>query len=958
MLNPINQLSQKLQPYFSEGVKIVSWFFLVAAAAIFVLHSIVSVSFPYSLDYGEAPLIDQALRLSAGENIYRASLATPPYTIANYPPLYVISLIPFLHWFASPFHMARVISVVATLFSAIFIGLTIYTLSKDQLTASNISDKDATKIQLLLHNFNEKYFAALVAALFFLASPYVVQWSGRARIDSLALAFATAALYVFARWPQARWGWVGGGLLLIAAVYTRQSYALAAPFAAFVWLWSHNKRRALALAFLVGGLGLTLFFIINTLTDGGFYYNIVTANVNEFGWARLKDNLNRLWDDAYLILSLGVLFLLLGWRSRQDWQSKKSWPLLAPFLVGAFFSGLTIGKIGSNINYFLELAAALALIAGILIVWTRPYPWRHALVIFLISIQFGILLQSSMINNVDWILSPRRMDFTQLQFLEQEVKKMADPILADEYMGMLTMNDRPLYLQPFEVSQLANAGMWDQQPLLDEIAAQNFDGILIHHFGTWPVHKERWTPEMLAAVDQFYRPVKTLAGTVMYIPQGDAGISRVPEPTTNSSSLVSGIWDGQPIPIGESSFVAEPSIAVNPANPQQLTALATRLSKANCEMPNCKVDLVLYTSLDGGQSWQQSAAYGRVGQVMYHGLVDFDGTGALYLFGVRDATLVLKKTGLNQEDLSATTGFEEITNAQMQARPWLRIQPQTGELFLTLDAQEGDQLFVTPSLRRSMDGLQWSLTARADQHISARDIFSPRASGPSDIQVLFGEGKMVSLVWVWDAEPWSWPRTVWMANSTDGGETFGEPVPILKTWGPINTASANGKFAIVYRVGDEGSQQLAVATTADNGQTWRSALASGGVPLYFEGDKGPGINMAPNGTIDLVFYTQIDPSNDCVLTLERWQQTAQLGRLDPCNYNVFYTFSKDGGLSFAEPRQLNAQPIRGEDFALYGGVSQVGSHLAVASNDGFAYPVWIGTPQVGKTQVYGAKIVR
>ena len=36
----------------------------------------------------EGPLLDQALRLAQGENIYRMPGAEPPWTISNYPPLY------------------------------------------------------------------------------------------------------------------------------------------------------------------------------------------------------------------------------------------------------------------------------------------------------------------------------------------------------------------------------------------------------------------------------------------------------------------------------------------------------------------------------------------------------------------------------------------------------------------------------------------------------------------------------------------------------------------------------------------------------------------------------------------------------------------------------------------------------------------------------------------------------
>jgi hypothetical protein len=926
MLSTLLTISEKLRSYFSEGAKIVLGFFLVDEVIIFALYTAIEVAYRYSLDYGEAPLIDQAVRLSARENIYRQDISTPPYTIANYPPLYVISLIPFLNWFDSPFHMARVISVIAALLSGTFLGLIIHSLSKNR-------------------------YAALVAALLFFASPYVVQWSSLARIDSLALAFATGALFVLARWPNERWGWLMGGLLLVAAAYTRQSYALAAPLAAFVWLWSQDKRRAIALALLVGGLGIALFLLMNIITDGGFYYNLITANVNEFTWERLKDNLVQLWEDNYIILLLSAFFLLMGWRSQ------KSWPILAFFLVGAFLSGLTIGKIGSNINYFLELAAALALVAGALVVWSETHPWRNTVALLLIAIQFGLLLRSTMQRNVDWILSQRYLDFNAVQVLEQEVKRMDGPVLADEYMGLLTMNDRRLYLQPFELSQLANAGMWDQKPLLQEIKDQNFDGILIHHFNTWPVYKERWTSEMLTAIDEYYRPVKTLAGTVMYIPRGESRIASVPAPTTPESTAPP-IWKGNQILVSPTGFVSEVSLAVDPTDPKQLAATTTGTSKQDCEQPNCIVDLMLFTSQDGGETWQDQGTYRQRNGVIDHGQVVFDLNGVLNILAIRNGVIVLNRTTLAEDDLPTLAGFEDATSAQVMAHPWLRVHPKTSELFLTFDAQEGDQLYVTPSLKRSDDGVRWSTTARADQHISASDIFSPRATGPDDIQVLFGEGNELSIVWVWDPDPWTWPRTVWMASSSDGGTTFGVPTPILETWGPINTTSANGVFAIAYRVGDETNQSLAVATTSDNGQTWTSTIASGDVPLYFDPDKGPGIGMSSDNTIDLVFYAMDNPTAECSLTIESWQQTLPFGRVDPCTYDVFYTFSNNGGQSFSVPIRLNQEPVRGDGFTLFEGASRPGSHLAVASGEEFAYPMWIGTPDTGRTQIFTAKIER
>src|SRR5512134_2192992 len=54
-----------------------------------------ALDFPFPLDYGEGPMLDQTLRLAQFENIYRDSFASPPYTVSNYPPLFQLIQVPF-----------------------------------------------------------------------------------------------------------------------------------------------------------------------------------------------------------------------------------------------------------------------------------------------------------------------------------------------------------------------------------------------------------------------------------------------------------------------------------------------------------------------------------------------------------------------------------------------------------------------------------------------------------------------------------------------------------------------------------------------------------------------------------------------------------------------------------------------------------------------------------------------
>jgi len=490
----MKRLIAALEPYFEEVAKIMLFVFLSLAAVIFTVGGVMAISHRYPLDYGEAPLVDQAMRLGTGQNIYRPDLNSPPYTISNYPPLYTLILVPFVKLFGPTFQAGRVISLLSTLASAVFLGQIVYALTKDRV-------------------------AAIITSMLFLAVPYVVGWSPLLRVDMFALAFSTAGMYVVVRWTSTRRGFVIGGLLLVAAIYTRQSFALAAPLGTFVWLWMQNKRRAIEFAAWVGGVSLALFFILNVLTRGGFYFNIITANINEYDLERLELWLSRLLDAAPILLMLGGVFLFLGFSQMRSPvpDRRTSWSLLSSYLIGASLSALTIGKIGSNENYLLELSAALSLITGAVIAWSRERRWQRAVLFILLALQTGWLMQTTLSNQVEgakWRLKPMK----QLRDLEWIVETTDGPVLGDEFMGLITLQNQPLYIQPFEVTQLANAGLWDQRPLLESIRNQEFPVILIHHFMDWPVYKERWTQEMLSAIMQNYAPTDFLAETIVYQP--------------------------------------------------------------------------------------------------------------------------------------------------------------------------------------------------------------------------------------------------------------------------------------------------------------------------------------------------------------------------------------------------------------------------------------------------------
>jgi hypothetical protein len=460
---------------------------LAGGLAVFAVDGARVIVFPYPLDYGEGPLLAQTEALGRGVNIYRADLTSPPYTISNYPPLYPLVLSPLARVAGPAFWYGRLLSWLAVAAAAILIGAIVHALTRDRI-------------------------AALVGGLFLLAFPPASYWASLYRVDALALALSLGGLCVCVHRGAGRWTVPVAALLLTAAIFTRQSYGLAAPLGAALWLVGIGRpRRAVALIGAVAALGAALFFGLEWWTGGGFSLNTVTANLNEYQPGSLVRYLQEMWSLAPIALTAAGLFLLLG----AGWRVP-AWRLAAPYLLGAALSALTIGKVGSNVNYLLELGAAAAIAIGALLAWLAPRRWMAATLASLLALDVALMVLASPYRAVTRGQLGRRDDARRLERLVREVR---GSVLADEDMGLLPLTGRAIHFQPFEMTQLARAGRWDQRPLLDDIERQAFAAILIFTIPEAPLHRQRWTDEMLAAIEHRYAVSERVGGTLVFRPR-------------------------------------------------------------------------------------------------------------------------------------------------------------------------------------------------------------------------------------------------------------------------------------------------------------------------------------------------------------------------------------------------------------------------------------------------------
>lgn len=448
-----------------------------------------ALAFPFPLDYGEGPMLDQTLRLVHFENIYRNSFASPPYTVSNYPPLFQLIQVPLARMLGPAFWYGRLISILSAVSAAVLIGLILNTLTGDRI-------------------------ASAIGGLTLLSFPYLLQGSILNRGDALALALSLGGLYVTVRWPSHRQGpWVAG-LLFIAAAFTNPRYALAAPLTALVWLWHlEHRRQAFRLAAIGTGSCLGLFLSLNLITQGGFYLNTVLANLISFSWQKVIGS----WINLYLYAGYAVIGCLVFIGIERLGEATRSWPLVAPYCLGAAFMTLTIGLANSSANDLFEVVAALCLASGAFIAWAESY-WLKSLLVFVLAVQINLLSDWSRQDYIPAIMN-KVVDIRDVEQLAEYVQEAGGPILADEYMGLIPLAGHRLYFQPFEFKQLQEANLWSDALLVDSIQREEFSLILLYEPRDRSAISIRWTEGIRNAIYTHYSLDDTLARTFVYRPQ-------------------------------------------------------------------------------------------------------------------------------------------------------------------------------------------------------------------------------------------------------------------------------------------------------------------------------------------------------------------------------------------------------------------------------------------------------
>lgn len=442
----------------------------------FLSLSWMAVRFPYPLDYGEGAVLDASLRLAHLQNVYPLGLTSSHWFVSNYPPLYYLVHVPFIWAHGGPaLWQGRLISGLSAIATAGLIAYVLFALTRDRA-------------------------ASAIGGLTFLAVPLVAVWAQYDRVDMLALFLSWCGIAACVRWRTGE----GVGLAVacfVASSFTRQTAALAGLIGAYAWFRATaGTSAANKLIGWTALVGVTIFLALCVVTRGAFFFHVVTGTAGRMS----LDQLTTLGRSAIVLMPFLLALAVTAALSRA-WSTPPGSPLVAAYLIGAVLVALTAAKVGSYINYFLDLSAACSLAAGASIAWLRPH--RRILTICLLVLVVQAVKMGRSNSLYDHLSSRLRWssEYARLQAL---VRNEPSPILADEPMALLPLNGRTIEFQPFAMTQLAETGVWDETPFLEELRNHRFTLILLREPDANPgVVTYLWEPRVAHAIVANYQAV-------------------------------------------------------------------------------------------------------------------------------------------------------------------------------------------------------------------------------------------------------------------------------------------------------------------------------------------------------------------------------------------------------------------------------------------------------------------
>jgi hypothetical protein len=458
---------------------------MVPFAAIFCILAwcLVSLHSNFANDDADSEILNQAWRLTNGENIYR-DVTTPPFAFAAYPPLYFSVVAALMKFTGLSFIPAKLFTFIA----ALSIGAAFIYLSR---------------------KWKKTGWNGLWAASFLFLIPAFLFNAIRSHVQIMAVALSIWSMVFFLqnRWKAAT---VLSPLLAVLAIYTKQTQ-IALPLAIVLFLAFRNRRWLIPyLAILTGAIVLP-FLWLQAATGGNFFLNTVQQ-------ANLAYNVFQI--PLILIHHSGPVFIIIGFALHICWKRYKAgeWQAMDYYLVCVLIITIvSLGRIGAHGQYVVELIV----VSLLYLLYATDFPFIQKRKL-LVSIQILILfIYTPLFIFVEEGLG-NISSYRAAKKIYPLLQAGSGPILSQQ--GSFALFARgEIYVQLFHFTGLSRAGLWDQRHLTSRIEEK----IISYAITEFPIEtsdlsaddRERFTPEILQALRENYYLTKAIPPYYIYVPK-------------------------------------------------------------------------------------------------------------------------------------------------------------------------------------------------------------------------------------------------------------------------------------------------------------------------------------------------------------------------------------------------------------------------------------------------------
>ncbi|MCM8817283.1 MAG: glycosyltransferase family 39 protein [Candidatus Omnitrophica bacterium] len=468
-------------------VILMALFFLMSVYAL--VYHVKCINFPYPLEYREGVVGYWVNQLFEKRPLYPEIKDEPPFIHNPYTPLYYV-LTGFLQKVLPQSHIffpGRLLSFLSLLTLCFFIVKLV------KLHCKNIA-------------------AGAIAACLFFCSPLSINYCSLEIVDTLGLCIGVAGLYFATR--KTKKGLLASGILCASAIITKPTFIIPAIA---ISLYLTNSREKQKIYFYLGFFLplLIIFCVVLVRYSTGVFTHLIKLNILPLSFSHFLNVFSIIGiRHSFLLGFLGGFLVLM--KNKKDplyWYC-----LLSP--VTLLFSA----KIGAESNYLLEILVLSSICTGILFERVEK-PLRKVFLLTCISQMFLFLpfkpapvFTKTYGQEIPAAIESRPTDALKQtgEIISGELMAVTDPVLSED-IGWLVMSGKKVIIEPYQFSQLAKYGRWDDSFVVGMINEKEFNLILLSA-DSYEKGSEKFTRDMLKAIKENYQIKRVVGNTYLLEP--------------------------------------------------------------------------------------------------------------------------------------------------------------------------------------------------------------------------------------------------------------------------------------------------------------------------------------------------------------------------------------------------------------------------------------------------------